>query len=498
MVTLIWAGKAFTDADAAPQSNFGVCVEGNRIVAVGDREQLHARYADAQVVGSEQFVLIPAMVNSHDHGRGLGAATLGVADDLLEIWLLKLSSLPNIDPYLAAVYDGLRLLRSGVGTVAHSHNPRSWQNIKAETAATLRGYADAGIRVGFHPPIVDQNGLVYDDAEKMLLSLPADLKPLAKQFMGPAPLDRHDYFGLCTDLINTYHDTEQFMCQIQVSPAGGQWCSDELILEAVDFAQRHEIRVQMHLLETRYQRQYAVRKWGKSFVQHLDEIGALGEWLTCAHMVWVDEEDLPLLAERGTAVAHNPSSNLRLRSGIAPVAKMLDAGLTVGIGLDGHSLEDDQDYLRELRLAWTLSNQPGANTPTVAAETIWQMATTNGAAITLGKNVPLGKLAVNQLADLVLIDWSAVQNSAVPAFYHQAIPITEVLLRQATRHHVKHVMVNGRWVVWDGQHQMLDENILIAALYEELAKQDITELPPSAKAVEILATYVRRFYGQWE
>lgn len=498
MVKLIWAGEALTDADATPQSHFGVCVEGNRIVATGQRQELHARYPDAQMVGSEHLLLTPAMVNSHDHGRGLGTASLGVSDDLLEIWLLKLASLPSIDPYLAAAYDGLRLLRSGVGTVAHSHNPRNWQNMEAEAAATLRGYRDAGIRVAFHPPIVDQNLLVYDDAAGMLASLPPDVQLLAKQFQAPVPLDRQDYFGLCADLLNTYHDTEQHTIHIQVSPAGGQWCSDELILASVDFAHQYQIRVQMHLLETRYQRHYAYRRWGKSFVQHLDEVGALGPWLTCAHMVWVDEEDLPLLAERGVAVAHNPSSNLRLRSGIAPVAKMLAAGVTLGIGLDGHSLEDDQDYLRELRLAWTLSNQPGADAPTVAAQTIWHMATIGGAAMTLGDDVPLGQLAVGQLADLVLIDRSAVQGASVPVEYWSAASPIEVLLRRATHHHVKHVMVNGRWVVWDGQNQTLDEGTMISALYEELAKQDRTELSQMAKACQTLATYLRRFYAEWE
>ena len=169
---LIWAGIALTGVERSPQSNFGVCVEGERLIATGERDQLRSRYPDAQIVGGSHLLLAPAMVNSHDHGRGLGTASLGVPDDLLEIWLLRLSSLPAIDPYLAAAYDGLRLLRSGVGTVAHSHNPRNWNNMAAEAAATIRGYQDAGIRVAFHPPIVAQNLLVYDNAGGFLASLP--------------------------------------------------------------------------------------------------------------------------------------------------------------------------------------------------------------------------------------------------------------------------------------------------------------------------------------
>lgn len=165
--------------------------------------------------------------------------------------------------------------------------------------------------------------MVDDGADVFKASLPEAVLKAATDFEQSFALDRADYFGLISDLLHTYHDTNSHTIHIQVSPAGGQWCSDELIAIAVEFAQRHQTRVQMHLLETRYQRQYAMRRWDKSFVRHLDEIGALGPWLTCAHMVWVDEDDLPLLAQRGVGVAHNPSSNLRLRSGIAPVAKMV-------------------------------------------------------------------------------------------------------------------------------------------------------------------------------
>ncbi|HEY9649562.1 MAG TPA: hypothetical protein V6C95_02785 [Coleofasciculaceae cyanobacterium] len=85
----------------------------------------------------------------------------------------------------------------------------------------------------------------------------------------------------------------------------------------------------------------------------------------------------------------------------------------MGIGLDGHGLDDDQDYLRELRLAWTLSNKPGACSPTIDAQTIWQMGTSGGVAITLGNNVPLGRLIEGELADLVLIDWEQIQQVAL-------------------------------------------------------------------------------------
>ena len=493
---LIWAGLALTGVGDAPQSNFCVCIEGDRIIAAGSRDRLRAAYPDAQIVGGEDMLLAPAMVNSHDHGRGVGPASLGVADDLLEIWLLQLSSQPAIDPYLAAAYDGLRLLRSGVCAVAHNHNPRDWNNLAAEATATIRGYQDAGIRVAFLPPFIDQHPLVYDEVA-FEASLPSDIRPLTQMFSAHPPLSQPDYFALCRELFHTYHDAEQHRVHIQVSPAGGQWCSDDLILAAVEFAQTHQTRVHMHLLETRYQRQYAYRQWGKSFVRHLEEIGALGPWLICAHMVWVDEEDLPLLAQRGVGIVHNPSSNLRLRSGAAPVAQMAAAGIPLGIGLDGMSLEEDQDYLREMRLAWTLGNQPGASSPTIDASTIWRMGTTGGVATTLGNNIPLGRLAEGELADLVLIDWAQMQTFArSQAAWLTPSPI-EMLLRHATHQHVKHVMVGGRWVVRDRLCQTLNEAIIRSALFEQIAKQDRTAQQEQAAAAQTLAKYLRRFYTEW-
>ncbi len=483
---LIWAGKALTGEGDLPSINFGVCVEGDSILASGDRFELHTRYPDASIVGGENWVLLPAMVNSHDHGRAISTVSLGVPDQELETWLLKLRSLPEIDPYLAAAYEGVRLLKSGVTTVAHSHNPRDWENLRAEAAATIQGYRDAGIRVAFHPPMVEQNFWVYDDLCGFLDRLPPELKPLAQSLPSEPPLPRSDYLALCTDLFNTYHDSQHHRVHIQVSPAGGQWCSEQLILEATQWAQKHQTKVQMHLLETRYQRIYAYRRWGKSFVRHLEEIGVLGDWLTCAHMVWVELEDLPLLAERGVGIAHNPSSNLRLRSGIAPVAPMSEAGIPLGIGLDGLSLDDDQDYLREMCLAWTLSNQAGFHAPQVDARTIWQMGTNGGVAITLGENVPLVRLAAGTLADLVLLELGEPMGSSS----------LESLLRCARSHTVKYVMVGGRWVVKDGRSQTLDEEEIKKALRESVTSQDLK--PLQRKAAALLAPYLRRFYSEWE
>lgn len=460
---IISAAFGLANAFAKPEADFAVAIQANRIIATGARYDLRARYPQAAHEHFSNALMLPTFVNSHDHGRGLGTASLGIEDDVLENWLGSLATQPNIDPYLAAAYDGARLLRSGVTATAHSHNPRHWSAQLAESHATLRGYHDAGIRVAFHPVIVDQNRLIYaiskGEEAAYIAALPTIMQADA-QALTESPLSHDEYFEMCEALFDKYHDAANHTAHIQVSPAGGQWCSDALIVRAADWAKAHHTRVQMHLLETHRQRGYALRKWGKGFVRHLDEIGVLGPWLTLAHMVWVESNDLALLAERGVAIAHNPSSNVRLRSGIAPLTQMVEAGITLGIGLDGHGLDDDQEYWRELRSAWSLANMR-ANTPTSSnpssislnANHILHMGTAGGAAATFGRTAGLGVLADDGLADLVILDL----DFSVLDFVAQPDALAPACLHLATRQQVRHVLCNGTWVVRDGHCQGVDE-----------------------------------------
>jgi cytosine/adenosine deaminase-related metal-dependent hydrolase len=498
MTMIIHAGIALVDADFPPRSDFAVCVDGNRIAATGSLAELRARYPDAEQIGGKNLVMVPAFVDSHDHGRGLGTTKLGIPDDMLEVWILGLWSQPTIDPYLTAAYDALLLLRSGVGTVAHSANPRNWILQGEESEAGIRAYQEAGIRVAYQPIQIDQNTLVYDGEAEFLASLPSEARDMALPFTRPPGVELKDYLQMCEDLWQRYQDVNEHMVHVQISPSGGQWCSDELIVEAADFAQRRNTRVHMHMLETRYQQHYASRRWGKSFIRHMDEIGALGPWLTLAHMIWVEPEDMALLAERGVGIAHQPGSNLRVRSGVANVPAMLQAGIPVGIGLDGYTLDDDQDYLREMRLAWTLANRPGYGSPVISSPSIWRMGTAGGAAITLGADVQLGKLAPGYLADLVLLDYPFWLEDLDTGDGEEWCNPLEILLRGATHQHVRQVMVNGRWVVRDGKSTTLDEAEIVAGIKENLARQNGEDRRKALIAARTLAPHLRRFYASWD
>lgn len=483
-------GARYTLLDGEAAADHALCVDGDRIIAAGALAELVARYPDAELIGGDSFILCPGFINAHDHGRALGTLALGAADDFLEVWLAGLGSLPQIPPYLAALYSGLQLLRGGVTGVAHSHNPARWADMPAEIPEAIRGYRDAGIRVAMHPPIIDQNMLVYAERERFLALLPPDLRAQ----VGAAheiDLSADAYFDMLDALYDAHHDSVNHRVHIQVSPAGGQWCGDGLIQRACDWARRRNTRAQMHLLETRYQRHYAYKTWGVSFVKRLDEIGALGPWLTLAHMVWVEEEDINLLAERGVGIAHNISSNLRLRSGLAPIAEMVAAGVPVGIGLDGQTLDDDQDFLREMRLAWTLANRDGMAAADLSAKAVWRMGTSNAADISFGAEAGLGRLDVGARADLVLLDWEAVRGRWAPMEFPPSELLPAFMLRRAKGEQVRGVMVAGEWVLRDGAHARFDVDEVEREIYARL------DFVADGGAPE-LGEYLREFYRGWD
>jgi 5-methylthioadenosine/S-adenosylhomocysteine deaminase len=486
---IIWAKWAFIDGEF--RRDAAIYVVESSIRETGQRRVLVEKYPDAAVFGGDDLLMLPGLTNSHDHGRALGTASLGVPDAMLEVWLDNLGIVPRLSPQLAAQYEGLQLIASGVTAVAHSHNPASYESMFDEVQPTLDGYRQAGVRVAMHPPLLDQNGLIYDDRETFIASLPTDYRNQARAPITAAPPSLDDYFAALHALFESCHDPLQHWVHIQVSPVGGQWASDELITRAVQWARAKKTRVQMHMLESPYQRRYAFRRWQKGFIQHLDDIGVLGEWLTLAHMVWVEDTDADLLAARGTCVAHNPSSNLRLRSGIAPIARFHHSGVRVGIGMDGQTLDDDQDYLREMRLAFTLGNRPGASAHDLMPIPVFNMATRDGAGVTFGVDAPLGVLAPGYLADVVLLDWERIKGEWCPPEYPSDAHLPEFFLRRANRTHVRHVMVNGEWYVRDGAHTRLDAGAVSRAVREELASQPVPTLG-------VLGPYIRNFYGAWD
>ncbi len=200
----------------------------------------------------------------------------------------------------------------------------------------------------------------------------------------------------------------------------------------------------MHLLETRYQRAWADNAYPQGIVRYLDDIGLLSPRLTLAHCTWTRPDELDLIAERGAIISANASSNLTLRSGIAPVAEMMKRGCRVAIGLDGATLDEDDDALRELRLSHLLHVGTGFRTDVSRSAMLTNVLRTGRASV-LNRDDG-GRLATGEPADLLLLDWNAVDDDRL----RPDVDPLDLLFARATARHIRELIIAGRTIVRQG------------------------------------------------
>ena len=303
-------------ADKPPTSRRQIQIDQDKVSAVGD---IPAAASDI-----EQLFVLPALVNAHDHGRAVRTSSVNASGKPLESWLQYQALIPSVDPYLAAVVTLSRSALGGVGVVMmHLTRPQGLTDLPTEAAAIARAARDVGVRVGFAIAIRERNPLIYGPSEQILATLPAEARAQIESLLRK-PLPPKDYIALVDEVAAAAAGP---MFDVQFGPNGVQWCSDTLLSAIAEASQRTGRRIHMHLLETRYQRAWADATHPDGIVKHLDTLGLLSPRLTLAHCVWARPDELELLAERGVTIAMNTSSNLHLRSGIAPVAAHGRGGL---------------------------------------------------------------------------------------------------------------------------------------------------------------------------
>lgn len=227
-----------------------------------------------------------------------------------------------------------QMIESGVTTVQHLHSRVNGpaQRIHAAASHVIKAYQDIGMRVSYSFGLRDQNRFVYAPDEQFIARLPADLGAEVAELLRTQAIPLEENFSLFEQLYGEHRGAERV--RIQLAPVNLHWCSDRALTMVKNCADKYDVPMHMHLLETRYQKEYARRRTGATAVRHLQSLGLLGPNLTLGHGVWVTEPDIDLIAETGTCVCHNASSNLRLRSGIAPLNPLAERGVRVAIGLD--------------------------------------------------------------------------------------------------------------------------------------------------------------------
>ena len=432
-------------------------VEDGRVRSVESGVAVRARGA------GEDLLALPAMVNAHDHGYGLRPLALGGADDALECWIASLTGRPAIDAGLEAAVAFGRMAHAGIGATVHCHNSLAADRLADEAAQVARAAADVGIRVAFSCPVLDRNAFAYGDQRALLPHLdPVDQARLTTALSRSDPADH-----LVDQVEGIAAAFESARFRVQYGPIGPQWCLDATLERIARASANHDRRVHMHLLESPRQREWLDFAYPRGILHHLDDIGLLSPRLAVAHGVQLTEPECELLAERGVTVAVNTSSNLRLRSGLAPVARFIDTGLRFGFGLDGGAHDDDQDYFRDLRLAWRLHNGTGLE-PALPPGRLFEGVYRDGMRIIDGSE-DHGTIRPGARADLVALDYGAMSAD----FLVDSDDEVDVLLTRATSAHVRHLVVDGRDVVRDGSLTNLD----LAEMEAELMARARAEAP---------------------
>jgi 5-methylthioadenosine/S-adenosylhomocysteine deaminase len=422
-----------------------VRVEGDRIAEVGP--QLAAP-ADAEVLDASPFVIVPGLVNAHTHGHNnllRGLAGRWTLEDLLNHAPALNANRTREDHYLSAALGAVEMLKTGCTTAYDL-----FMTIPAPTVEDLGALADAyrdvGMRAVLAPAVADL--VFWNTVPGLLELLPVELRHTIEAF---SPSPTKGLLALGEQAIRRLNGAAGGRIHVGLAPTIPTQCTDAFLDGCVRQAREYGVGIHTHLAESKIQAVAAQRRWGKSAVARLAEIGMLSPRFVGAHGVWLTDEDIGRLAEAGAAVAHNPASNLRLGSGIAAVREMLDRGLTVGLGSDGALSSDNLNLFEAMRVAGLVGNVRFAHWTErwLAAADVWRMATA-GSAVALGLGHDIGRIEPGGKADLVLL-------RAGGTFLRPVNDIVTSLVYAETGSDVDTVLVDGRIVVRGGAVLTIDE-----------------------------------------
>ncbi len=428
--------------DGGSTTSASVHLKGDRIHQVYFASASIPVSDDTWIDGRDKL-LLPGFVNAHTHSSQVWQRGL-IPQLPLELWLADVfdSTPTNLEQfYLGAVSTAVDTLLSG-GTCLIDHAYVVPGQELETVAALVKGYKQVGIRAFIAPLIQD-------------LPFVAGLPKGCTLPHHPYPRSTTDILSLMEAIIKQFHDPDSGI-YIALGPTGFHRCSDELLVGCADLGNRFNLCFHTHLLETRAQQQLARERYGETAVQHLQRLGVLGDRTTLAHSVWLTADDIAILAQTGATVVHNPVSNLRLGSGIAPILKCLQAGVNVAFGCDGAASNDAQSLLEVVKLSTILHTVTDPDYQHwLSPHTILQMAAQNGA-----RGVGLEQLGIilsSNIADVVLY------NLAHPSLLPCNDPLQLLVLGRPTDV-VERVWVNGKLIVEEGSVKTVD----VAALHQKL------------------------------
>jgi 5-methylthioadenosine/S-adenosylhomocysteine deaminase len=421
---IIRADHLLTMEDDLSVINDGaVAVAGSEIAAVGPYSDILKKYTSERVLGGADRVVFPGLVNTHTHAAMVYFR--GLADDLpLQDWLEK-HIWPAEMQWLTAdfVEDAIELaclemLKAGVTTYTDMY---FYQEVAAKKVEKI------GMKAVLCSGIIDFPWKDYAQS--------AD-----------------DYFSRGEEHIKNWKGND--LITPGIAPHATFTCSPENYIRAKELADKYDVPLHTHLAETEFEVMQCKERYGKSPVEYLDSIGFLSDKVSAAHCVWPTDREIEILADRKVGIAHCMESNLKLASGIAPVPKMIQAGVTVAFGTDGAASNNDLGILGELSTAAKVHKAVSRDATVLDSRTALLMATRNGAEI-LGLGDRSGSLKPGKKADLVIADLRKPHLLPMYDIYSHIA----YCMRSSD---IDTVMVNGKIVVENGKAATIDEKDVLA------------------------------------
>ncbi len=403
-----------------------VIIENDKIIEITDKKG--QKDAD-EIINGEKKVLMPGLVNTHTH---LSMSLLrGLADDLpLDTWLNDHiwpveANLNGEYCYAGALLACIEMIKSGTTTFNDMYFFMD-DVAKAVDEAGLRGMLCHGM-------------IDLGDEEK-----------------------RKAEFKETTRIIEKCHDTANGRIKVAFGPHAPYTCSEELLRGVREKADKMGLKIHIHVSETEFEVQQVIEAHGSRPFEYLNEIGFLGGDVLAAHAVWLSDNEIEIIKEKGVNLSHNPASNMKLASGISPVSKLVDNGVNVSLGTDGAASNNNLDMIEEMKLAALLQKVNTMDSTALPAEKVFEMATIDGARA-LGLQEEIGTIEVGKKADLVLLDMKAPH---LTPFRH---PMSH-LVYAAKGSDVDTVICNGEILMKNKELEVLDEAEVIK-LAEDAAEE---------------------------
>ncbi|HTS74726.1 MAG TPA: amidohydrolase [Bryobacteraceae bacterium] len=434
----IWTARYVVTMDAQRRviENGAVAIVGDHIAAVGPRAEIERNWQAKQRLDRPDAILAPGLINTHTHVPM--ALFRGIADDLkLQDWLEKFifpAEAKNVDAEFVRWGTRLSCLEMALSGTTTFVDMYYFEDSIAQTAkqAGMRGILGETI-IGFPAPDYKTPQASLAATEKFMRAYAND--PLIVPAVAPHAIYTN---------------------------------SDETLKAARALADRYQKPLVIHLSETKKENDDALAKYKKTPTAALDSMGVLRNWTIAAHGVWLDDADLKIIKARGVGIAHNPSSNMKLASGVAPVVKMLAMGIAVGLGTDGVAgSNNDTDLMLEMNLAAKLQKVTTGDPRALPAAQAFAMATILGARA-IGMEKLIGSIEPSKRADLVTIRLNAPHAAPMYDLYSQ-------LVYALQGSDVADVMVNGRTIVRDRKMLTIDQSAVMAkaAEYQERVKRSL-------------------------